>query len=292
MIPRRSVAVAILLVVSATAAAQEGRRQGVPADRAQESVLVSRQLAETEGIEVGDVVQLAPAANGARARDFRVAGIYEPTPDPSRLGQVPREVRFHLPALLDLTRSPTVLAGTEYVSSINVRLVDPADAQRFAQDVNARMPGVAARPAAEAAGAAAPFRVLERFHLAIAIVTIIAATVFLLALTVMLVDERREAVGVLRLIGLPVRRILAQVLLEGLLVAGVGALFGLLLARVSEGLINGFFQWRYDTALVFVRITPDVAVLCVAIAVPLGAAATVVASWALLRRNGLRLARR
>jgi len=134
--------------------------------------------------------------------------------------------------------------------------------------------------------------VLERFHLAIAVVTIIAATVFLLALSIMLVDERRETVGVLRLIGLPVRRILVQILFEGLLVAGVGAIFGLILALLSEQLINLFFQWRYDTALVFVRITRDVALTCVAIAVPLGASATVVASWALLRRGGLRLARR
>ncbi len=122
--------------------------------------------------------------------------------------------------------------------------------------------------------------------------TIVAATVFLLALTIMLVDERRETVGVLRLIGLPVHRILVQVTLEGLLVAGVGAAIGLFLSLLSEGLINRFFQWRYDTALLFVRITPEVAAKCVAIAVPLGAAATVVASWALLRRNALRLARR
>jgi ABC-type lipoprotein release transport system permease subunit len=134
--------------------------------------------------------------------------------------------------------------------------------------------------------------VLERFHLAIAAVTIAAAPVVLLALTIMLVDERRETVGVLRLIGLPARRILLQVLLEGLAVAAIGALFGLVLARLSDGLINAFFQWRYDTALVFVRITPAVAATCAAIAVPLGAAATVAASWALLRRNGLRLVRR
>ena len=82
-----------------------------------------------------------------------------------------------------------------------------------------------------------------------------------------------------------------QVLLEGLLIAGSGGLFGLALAVVSEGLINRFFQWRYDTALIFVRVTPDVAVLCLSIAVPLGAVATVAASWALLRRSGLRLAR-
>jgi putative ABC transport system permease protein len=279
---RHAVAIIVLLL-----AALPGADLG-----AQEPVLVSRQLAEAEGLQVGSVIQLAPDPDGGRAREFRVTGIYEPTPDPARLGQVPREVRLHLPDLLDLARVPNVPVGAEYVSSINVGLVDPGDAAAFSRDVNARLPGVLARPAAEAAGGAAPFRVLERFHLAIAIVTIIAATVFLLALTVMLVDERRETVGVLRLIGLPIRRILGQVLLEGVLVAAAGAALGLVLARLSEGAINAFFQWRYDTALVFVRITPDVAALCVAIAVPLGAAATVLASWALLRRNGLRLARR
>jgi len=249
-------------------------------------------LAESEGLSVGSVIRLALDAAGTRAREFRIAGIYEPTPDPSRLGQVPRAVRLHLPDLLEMTRPAGVPAGAEYVASVNVALVDPNDAQQFASDVNARLPGVLALPSGEAAGSAGPFRVLERFHLAIAVVTIVAATVFLLALSIMLVDERRETVGVLRLIGLPVRRILAQILLEGLLVAGVGAIFGLLLAILSEQLINYFFQWRYDTALVFVRITKDVALTCVMIAVPLGASATVVASWALLRRGGLRLARR
>jgi putative ABC transport system permease protein len=199
---------------------------------------------------------------------------------------------MHLPDLLNLIRPPSQLPGTEYVSTINVALADPTDAAAFSRDVNARMPGVVARPSSEAAGSAGPFRVLERFHLAIASVTIVAATVFLLALTIMLVDERRETVGVLRLIGLPIRRILLQILLEGLLVALAGALFGLALAIGSERLINAFFQWKYDTALIFVRITRDVAVTCTAIAVPLGAAATVVASWALLRRSGLRLVRR
>ncbi|HXH24504.1 MAG TPA: FtsX-like permease family protein, partial [Vicinamibacterales bacterium] len=199
---------------------------------------------------------------------------------------------LHLPDLLELTRRPDEPAGTEHVAAVNIALVRPDEAGAFARDVNARMPGAFASPARDAAGSAGPFLVLERFHLAIAIVTIAAATVFLLALTIMLVDERRETVGILRLIGLPARRILQQILLEGLLVASAGALFGLVLAWISEGLINSFFQWRYDTALVFVRITRDVAVTCAAIAVPLGAAATVAASWALLRRGGLRLVRR
>lgn len=256
------------------------------------TILVTRQLAAREGLSVGDTVQLATDASGARPRMFRIAGLYEPVPDPMRLGQAPLEVRLHLPDLQALTRNPATPAGAERVDQINIALVDPADARQFAHDLNGRTAGIFAMPATEAAGSPETFIVLERFHYAIATVTIIAATVFLLALTIMLVDERRETVGVLRLIGLPARRILVQVFIEGLVIAATGALFGLLLAVASEGLLNRFFQWRYDTALVFVRISPRVAATCVAIAVPLGAAATVVASWALLRRGGLRLARR
>jgi ABC-type lipoprotein release transport system permease subunit len=256
------------------------------------SVLISRQLSESEHLRIGDVVRLSADAAGSAAGSFRVAGVYEPTPNPARLGAVIREVQLHLPDLLNLTRGPGTPAGSEYVQMINVALVNPDDADAFSRDVQARMPGVRAQSATGAAESTGPFIVLRRFHLAIAIVTIVASTVFLLALTIMLVDERRTAIGVLRLIGLPVRRIIAQLFIEGVLIASIGALFGLVLSLVSQGLINRFFQWRYDTALTFVRVTPEVAAICVAIAVPLGVSATVVASWALLRRNGLRLARR
>jgi putative ABC transport system permease protein len=256
------------------------------------SVLISRQLAESEHLQAGDVVRLSMSAEGAAAQQFRIAGVYEPTPDPARLGAVIREVQLHLPDLLTLTRRPGVQAGSEYVQTINVALVDPNDAEAFSDDVTARMPGIQAQPATGAAESTGPFIVLRRFHLAIAVVTILASTVFLLALTIMLVDERRAAVGVLRLIGLPSGRIIVQLFVEGVLIAVVGSVFGIVLSLISQGLMNRFFQWRYDTALVFVRVTPEVAAICVAIAVPLGVAATVVASWALLRRNGLRLARR
>jgi ABC-type lipoprotein release transport system permease subunit len=277
-----------LFVTVATHSTAIAQAQTPPAPE----VLITRQLAQAEGLIVGDVVRLAPRADGSGAREFRIAGVYEPTPDPSRLGSVPREVRLHLPDLADLTRSPETPAGTESVDGINILLTHKDDADAFVRDVNARMPGVRAVRAERAGEAAGTFDVLERFHFAIAAVTIVSATVFLLALTIMLVDERRDTVGILRLIGLPVRRILGQILIEGTLVAAAGGAFGLVLALLSEGIINRFFQWRYDTALVFVGITWRVAVTCIWIAVPLGAAATVLASWALLRRNGLTLVRR
>jgi len=108
----------------------------------------------------------------------------------------------------------------------------------------------------------------------------------------MLVEERRQTVGILRLIGLRKGRLLLQVVAEGLLVATSGALFGILLAVTLQGAINVFFQWRYDTTLIFVRLTPRIALECVFLAVPLGVLASLVSSWTLLRSDVLDLARR
>jgi putative ABC transport system permease protein len=282
----------VALALAAGAIAEIVLIAHLPASQDVRPILVSRHLAEAEGLRVGQTIRLSASADGAGAHRFVVQGIFEPTPDPLRLGAVPRRVRLHLPDLLELTRPPDTPAGGERVEGINVGLADPSDARAFSRDVSSRMPGLFAQPAEGASGSRGPFVVLERFHLAIALVTIIAATVFLLALTVMLVDERRPTVGVLRLIGLPRRRIVAQLFVEGVLVASLGAVFGLALALASERFINQFFQWYYDTALVFVRITPSVAATCAAIAIPLGVGATVAASYALLRNNVLRLARR
>jgi putative ABC transport system permease protein len=146
-----------------------------------------------------------------------------------------------------------------------------------------------ARSTADSGDAGDPFVVLERFHLAIALVTVITSSTFLLALMVMVVEERREAVAVLRLIGLSRRRILLQVLTEGLILALAGVVFGVLLAEVVEGVFNRFFQWHYDTMLTFVRITPRVVVRSTLLAVPLGIVASLASSWNLLRRDVLTL---
>ena len=66
----------------------------------------------------------------------------------------------------------------------------------------------------------------------------------------------------------------------------------MVLAVVLQGGINRFFQWRYDTALIFVRITPRIAVRCVLVSMPLGILASLVSSWTLLRSNVMNLARR
>ena len=66
----------------------------------------------------------------------------------------------------------------------------------------------------------------------------------------------------------------------------------MLFSIAMEDVFNAFFQWHYDTALVFVHVTPGIAARCVALAVPLGVLAGLVASWTLLRRDIVALLRR
>jgi hypothetical protein len=253
-------------------------------------VLVSRTLLRDRGLRVGDVVHLSADPRGADARPFRITGTYEPTPDPSRFTARRFEVRLHLPDLLALKTGSTGAEAGDSVTAINVALAPGTDPAAFAREVRARAPATAVTPTA--AGDDAHFVVIERFHVAISIVTVIGSTAFLLALMVIRADERREVAGLLRLLGVSRGRVLTQALVEGLCIAAAGAVFGVLFAAATQGAVNAFFQWRYDTTLVFVRVTPAIAARCVALALPLGVLAGFVASWTLLRRPVLDLLRR
>jgi putative ABC transport system permease protein len=290
MLRLRLCAVVLACTVAFAAVASTGLSSQATADAP--AILMSRQLLESQGLTVGDIVSLAADPSGAGARPFRIAGEYEPTPDPMQLGAIRNEVRLHLPDLMSLETKPGDPLDGESVDAINLSLSGSADVAGFARDIAGRLPGVVVQSTTGTDGRVAPFVVLERFHLAIAVVTILASSIFLLALMLMLLDERRATVGILRLIGFNRRRILLYVLAEGLVVAAAGAVVGVLLSAAFEGGINRFFQWRYDTALVFVRITPGIALQSLLVAVPLGVLATLAASWALLRTDAFSFARR
>lgn len=262
---------------------------GAPAPSPLPGILVSRQLTEREHLRAGETVTLALDAAGAGSQRFRVEGWYEPTPDPVRFTARRLEARLHLPDLMAMTADPSNPAAADAITAINIRLAHPQDADRFSAALAARAPGIVVRPTGRAQDGSDPFAVLERFHFAVAIVTVLGSTAFLLALMVMRAEERRETIGIVRLIGISQRTILAEVLVEGLLIASAGAVFGILLAIATQGAVNRFFQWRYDTALVFVRVTRSIALQSIAVSVPLGLLAGLAGSWTLLRRDVLAL---
>jgi len=255
------------------------------------AVLMSRQLLRNAHLAVGDVVLLSAARAGAQGARFRIAGVYEPTPDPMKYNVERLEARLHLPDLIRLTANPADPQSAESVNVVNVRLANPADADSFATEVARRTVGLVARPTARAADGDL-FTVLERFHIAIAAVTMVGSTAFLLALMVIRAEERRDMVGMLRLIGVSRRSIVLEILVEGVLVAIAGAIFGVLLAAAAQYGINRFFQARYDTTLVFVRVTGSIVVRCLVIALPVGVVTGAAAAWTLLRRAPASLIRR
>jgi putative ABC transport system permease protein len=218
-------ALLLLLVAPPVAAAAPG---GEPP-----AILVSRQLGEARGLAVGDIVQLAADPGGGGSRPFRVVGIYEPLPDPLILSESRHELRLHLPDLLELRHPERDPLRMETVDRINVDLYDD-DAEGFGRELVRRAPGLVVHPTVRR-GAGDPFVVLERFHLAIAIVTVVGSAAFLLALMVMRSDERREVAGILRLIGLGRGRILLAGFIEGTLVALAGAAAGVAIAALLEG---------------------------------------------------------
>lgn len=253
-------------------------------------ILVSRQLLAKAHLAIGDVVTLAGDLKGGNARTFTIAGVYEPTPDPMKFNVERIEARLHLDDLLALSADPADPSSADAVSAINVALSDPSSVNTFSRALSARTPFIFSTGTRDQESTT--FLVIDRFHTAIAVVTVIGSTAFLLALMVIRAEERKETVGILRLIGISKKTIMTEVVVEGLLVAIAGAAFGVLVAAAAQHTVNQIFQARYDTTLVFMRVSPKIAMRSVAVAIPVGVVAGAVASWMLLRRGTSALVRR
>src|SRR5262249_55592197 len=154
---------------------------------------------EQSGIHVGDVVTLAIDAEGRGAEKFRVVGMYETTPNPLKFSVRQLEARLHLPDLIRLTADPNDPGTTESITAINLALNDPRNSDAVTALISGRAFGLTVRPTATEGDAGETFQVIDRFHWAIAIVTVLGSTAFLLALMIIRAEERKDIVGILRL---------------------------------------------------------------------------------------------
>jgi putative ABC transport system permease protein len=275
---RRALLIVCCLAFAGVAiGAVQGDGAGPPA------VLLSRQLMRDARVNVGDTVTLAADPDGRQSGTFRVAGVYEPVPDPMKFNTERYEARLHLPDLIALTSDAADPQAADTVTAINLKLRAGARAAEVIRAVVRQNPSLIARPTARPRQGD-PFAALERFHVAIAAITLVGSTAFLLALMIIRAEERREMIGMLRLIGVSRRSIILEILTEGVIVAILGAAFGVALAAAAQYGINRFFQARYDTPLVFVQVTASIALRCLAVSLPVGILTGAVASWTLLRR--------
>lgn len=247
------------------------------------TIAVDERLATAAGLAVGDTVRLAAAA-GAEGEVVRIAAITRRGADPSEVARSEYKVRLHLDHLQAITGSG------DRVGRFAVQSRAGTTPSALADAINGAAFGFRAYPAAEVAvETSATFRVVNRFHRAIGIITIVASAIFLLCITLLKVDERRRDVGALRLLGISAGTVVRAVVLEATLVAGVGSLLGAGLGWAASAVVNWHYQGVYATPLRFTLVTPGIVGFAVTLSLGLGVLSGLVAAQRLVGRRPLDL---
>lgn len=258
--------------------------EGAQAQAPFRSITIDERLAARTTLAVGDTVLLAPAA-GAAGDSVVIAAITRRSADPSEIARSEFRVRLHLDHLQALT------GAGDRVGRFAVQTRDvPGAVDSAAARINALAFGFRAYPAAEVAvETSATFRVVNRFHRAIGVITIVASAIFLLCITLLKVDERRRDIGALRLLGVSRRTVVRAVVLEASLVALVGSVMGAVIGYAAGGIVNWHYQGVYSTPLKFAIVTPGILLFATGLSLALGVIAGLLAAQRLVRRAPLDL---
>jgi putative ABC transport system permease protein len=244
-------------------------------------VAVERQLARELNLSVGDTLRLGPTPDSATTL-VAIGAVYEPRPDPAEIAKRERHLRMHLPDLAGLLGTP------DRVDRFGLGLAPGASPDTAVAQLNRGAFGYRAYTSrAIAAESSQTFLVVSRFHRAIAVITIVAGTVFLLCIMLLKVEERRLDAAVMRFVGVSRRTVFAALLLEAALIAALGSAVGTGLAYAASVATNTYYRHFFDTSLTFSLITPGVLLFSVALSLALGALAGALAAWRLVHTRPL-----
>lgn len=277
----------LLALLAALAFGSEGAQAQAPRRLDQvelRRIAIDERLASRAGLELGDTVAITAAAGSAGDRVI-ISGITERSADPSEVARSEFRVRLHLDHLQQLS------AAGDRVGRFAVATRDvPGAIESAAARINGLAFGFRAYPAADVAvETSATFRVVNRFHRAIGVITIVASAIFLLCITLLKVDERRRDVGALRLIGISRQTILRTVVLEASLISLVGSVMGAAFGYAAGWIVNWHYQGVYSTPLKFAIVTPGIVLFATLLSLALGVIAGVLAAQRLVRQAPLEL---
>jgi putative ABC transport system permease protein len=238
---------------------------------------LERGTAERLGIQLGDTVRLGTAPDSLH-RVGVVRAIYQARPDPAEIARRALQARFHLPDLAELLGAP------DRVDRFGLALAPGVSPDSAAAELNRSAFGFRAYPSAEVASESSrTFKVVSRFHRAIAMITIVASAVFLLCIMLLKVEERRLDAAVMRFVGVRRRTIFCALLLEAAALAVAGSVLGIAIALAAGAATNAYYQHFFDTQLVFSVITPRIVALGVGLSLVLGLGAGAMAAARLVR---------
>lgn len=269
---------AIVLSLLLAAAVQGRGAQTVPLPE----LLLEGRTARDLRVEIGDTVWVSGLDSGERA--FVVAGKHRRPADPATVTVRDYRAIFHLPDL------QVLLGAGDRVDRFSVKLRPGVDQDAVIAQIDRLAFGADALPSDTVANATSEtFRVVSRFHRALAGITITGSAVFLLCLVVLKVEERRLEGASMRDVGISRRTLFFWMFAETLAMAAVGTALGLALGWVGSTVINAYFRGVYDTSLAFARVTPNLALLVATIGLATGVAVGVLAGVGMVRARSARL---
>jgi putative ABC transport system permease protein len=281
-----TISVLASLLLAPTAAAQGDTTLSPTYGRlapARRGIAIDARMADDFGLRPGQVVRLA-GTPGAAGDSVEIAAVFERKADPAEVARREYRIRTHLDQLQAL------LALDDRVDRFAVGVPDSVPVDSAVARINHVAFGFRAHKSADVAvQSSRTFRVVERFHRAIGLITVVASAVFLLCLLLLSVEERRRDIAALRLMGISQGTIIRSIVIEAAVVSVIGSLIGAGIGWVSSLIVNAHFQQVYRTPLLFALLTPEIFAFATLTSLGLGIAAGAVAAWRLVRTPPLTL---
>jgi len=274
------------MTATATAAAQTdtslsptyGRR--APTVR---GIAVDARMAEDLGLRPGSIVRLS-GKPGMPGDSVRVDAVFQRKADPAEVARREYRIRTHVDHLQAL------LGLDDRVDRFAVGVPDSVSVDSAIARINHVAFGFRAHKSADVAvQSSRTFRVVERFHTAIGLITVVASAVFLLCLLLLSVEERRRDIAALRLMGISQGTVVRALVMEAALVSIIGSVIGAAIGWVASIVVNAHFQQVYRTPLLFALLTPEIFAFATLTSLALGIGAGALAAWRLVRTPPLTL---
>ena len=246
-------------------------------------IAIDARMAEDFGLRPGSRVRLA-GKPGEPGDTVEVAAVLERKADPAEVARREYRIRTHLDQLQGL------LGLDDRVDRFAVGVPDSVPIDSAVARINHVAFGFRAHKSGEVAvQSSRTFRVVERFHRAIGLITVVASAVFLLCLLLLSVEERRRDIAALRLMGISQATIVRSIVIEAAVVSVIGSVIGAGIGWVSSLIVNAHFQQVYRTPLLFALLTPEIFAFATLTSLVLGVGAGAVAAWRLVRTPPLTL---
>ncbi len=216
-------------------------------------LLLQDRTAKRLKVQAGDTVWVSSDPLMAGARAFLVSGTYSPPAEPTDVGKENNYVQMHLPDLEQL------LGRKDDLDRVVLKLRDRSRSETVRDELSGLGLGFEAYTTDELARRTSQtFVVVSQFHKAIGGIALVASAIFLVALMVLRVEERKQELGFLRLIGISRATVLKSLIWESAAIALAGSLLGIVLAYAASWLVNTGYQARFNTSLVFSHISFDI----------------------------------